>query len=166
MSHDINPNTCGDINYMILGSSPSRQFVVNYSEVCHFGSSCSENTTTSQIILYESSNTIDINIFDKPLCVDWNEGLAAVGVQNMDGTIGFAPPGRNTGAWVTSNEFWRFTPSVGEANYELAWYDGDTIVGTDDTVTVYPTETTEYTAAVTYNPVSYTHLTLPTKLEV
>ena len=151
VSHDINPNTCGDINYMVLGSSPSRQFVVNYSEVCHFGSSCSENTTTSQIILYESSNTIDINIFDKPLCVDWNEGLAAVGVQNMDGTIGFAPPERNTGAWETSNEFWRFTPSVGEANYEFAWYDGDTLVGTDDTITVYPTETTEYTAAVTYN---------------
>ena len=152
VSHDINPNTCGDINYMILGSSPSRQFVVNYSEVCHFGFTCSENTTTSQIILYESSNTIDVNIFDKPLCVDWNDGLAAVGVQNMNGTVGFAPPERNTSAWETSDEFWRFTPSVGEANYEFAWLDGDNnVVGTEDTVTVYPTETTEYTAAVTYN---------------
>ena len=53
----------------------------------------------------------------------------------------FTPPERNTGAWETSNEFWRFTPSVGDANYEFAWYDGDTLVGTDDTITVYPTDT-------------------------
>ena len=137
---------------MILGSAPARQFVVNYSEVCHFGSSCNDNVSSSQIILYESSNTIDVNIFNKPVCTDWNDGLAAVGVQNIEGTVAFTPPGRNTGVWETSDEFWRFTPSIGEANYILEWYDEDNnIVGTDDTITVYPEETTTYTAAVTYN---------------
>lgn len=151
VAHDIDPSVCGEITYMILGSSPSRQFVVNYSEVCHFGFSCNENKTTSQIILYESSNTIDINIYDKPLCEDWNEGLAVVGVQNIDDTIAFTPPERNTGVWETSDEFWRFTPSLGTNDYVFEWFDGSTLVGTEDTVTVSPTETTTYTASITYN---------------
>ena len=151
VGHDIDPSEGGEINYVILGSAPSRQFVVNYNEVWHFGTNCNQYVSTSQIILYESSNTIDINIFDKPICTDWNDGLAVVGIQNIDDTIAFTPPDRNTGAWETTNEFWRFTPSVGDANYTFGWYDGDTLVGTDDTITVYPEETTTYTAAVTYN---------------
>ena len=151
VAHDIDPSVCGSQNYMLLGSAPSRQFVVNYVDVCHFGFSCNDNTSTTQIILYESSNVIDINIIDKPLCLDWNGGLAAVGVQNSAGTVGFSPPERNTGTWETSDESWRFSPSVGEANYVFEWYDGDTLVGTEDSITVYPEETTIYTAAVTYN---------------
>ena len=152
VGHDIDPSECGEINYMILGSAPARQFVVNYNEVCHFGFSCSDYISSSQIILYESSNVIDVNIIDKPLCTDWNDGLAVVGIQNIDDTIAFTPPGRNTSTWETSNEFWRFSPSVGDANYMLEWYDEDNnVVGTEDTITVYPEETTTYTAAVTYN---------------
>lgn len=150
VGHDIDPSVCGDINYYILGSSPSRQFVVNYTDVCHFGSSCNSFTSSSQIILYESSNAIDINIFDKPACEDWNEGNAVVGVQNPEGTIAFTPPGRNTGVWEATNEYWRFTPSVGTPNFTIEWFDGDTQISGTDTVTVSPTETTTYTAAITY----------------
>ena len=151
VAHDIDPSECGEINYMVLGSAPARQFVVNYNDVCHFGFSCSEYTSTSQIILYESSNFIDVNIIDKPICTEWNDGLAVVGIQNIDDTIAFTPEDRNTSAWEASNESWRFSPSVGEADYIFEWYDGDTVVGTEDTITVYPEETTTYTAAVTYN---------------
>jgi len=151
VGHDIDPSECGEINYMILGSAPARQFVVNYHEVCHFGSSCSDYTSTSQIILHESSNVIDVNIIDKPTCTDWNDGLAVVGIQNIDDTVAFTAPDRNTGVWETSNEFWRFSPSIGEANYNFGWYDGDTLISTEDTVSVSPDVTTTYTAAVTYN---------------
>ena len=156
VAHDIDPGDCGEINYIVLGSYPARQFVVNYNDVCHFGFSCvdengNDYTSTSQIILYESSNSIDINIIDKPLCTDWNDGLAVVGIQNVDNSIAFTAPERNTGAWATTNEFWRFSPSVGESDYVFEWYDGNTVIGTEDTITVYPEETTTYTAAVTYN---------------
>jgi gliding motility-associated-like protein len=151
VGHDIDPSECGEINYMILGSAPARQFVVNYNEVCHFGLSCSDYTSTSQIILYESSNVIDVNIIDKPLCTEWNDGLAVVGIQNIDDTIAFVAPDRNTSDWETSNEFWRFSPSVGEANYNFGWYDGDTLISNEDTISVSPEQTTTYTAAVTYN---------------
>jgi gliding motility-associated-like protein len=150
VAHDIDPSVCGNINYYILGASPSRQFVVNYTDVCHFGSSCNALTSSSQIILYESSNAIDINIFDKPACEDWNEGNAVVGVQNPEGTIAFTPPGRNTGVWEATNEYWRFTPSLGAPNFTIEWFEGDTQIGGSDTVTVSPTETTTYTAAITY----------------
>jgi hypothetical protein len=80
------------------GSAPARQFVVNYNDVCHFGFSCSDYTSTSQIILYESSNFIDVNIIDKPICTEWNDGLAVVGIQNIDDTIAFTPEDRNTSA--------------------------------------------------------------------
>jgi len=157
VSHDIDPSVCGDINYVVLGSAPARQFVVNYVEVCQFGFECNQNLTTTQIILYEGSNVIDVNIINKPACEDWNSGLAAVGVQNIDGTIGFTPPNRNVGVWEVlaengESESWRFMPSAGDPDYAIEWYDEDNnSVGTGETVTVYPEETTEYTAAITYN---------------
>ena len=151
VGHDIDPSVCGDINYVVLGATPSRQFVVNYSEVCHFGSSCNDLKSSSQIILYESSNAIDINIYNKPTCTSWNSGNAVVGVQNIPGTVAFTPPDRNTGVWDATDEFWRFTPSLGEPDFTIEWFDGTTSIGTGETVTVSPTETTTYTAAITYS---------------
>ena len=132
----------------VLGSAPSRQFVVNYDNVCHF--SCNALLSSSQIILYESSNAIDVNIFDKPTCTTWNDGNAVVGVQNPAGTVAFTPPGRNTSVWTATNEFWRFTPSQGAPNYTFEWLDGATSIGNTETITVSPTQTTIYTASITY----------------
>ncbi|MFV0571921.1 MAG: gliding motility-associated C-terminal domain-containing protein [Xanthomarina gelatinilytica] len=152
VSHDIDPSVCGSIDYVVLGSAPYRQFVVNYNAVCHFGSQCNSNTSTSQIILHESSNNIDIHVLSKPTCMGWNDGLAVIGLQNVDDTQATTPPGRNTGVWtVTEPESWRFSPS-GTPNYTLEWTDDNgTIIGTEDTVTVSPTQTTTYTFAVTYD---------------
>ncbi|MGY0391488.1 T9SS type B sorting domain-containing protein [Bizionia sp. KMM 8389] len=152
VAHDIDPSVCGSIDYVVLGSSPYRQFVVNYNGVCHFGSACNSNTSTSQIILHESSNNIDIHILSKPTCTSWNDGLAVVGLQSVDDSAATTPPGRNTGVWtVTESESWRFSPS-GTPNYTLQWSDEDgNVVGTEDTVTVSPTETTTYTFEVTYD---------------
>jgi len=151
VGHDINPADGGEINYMILGSAPARQFVVNYVDIPHFGGNCEGYYSTTQIILYESSNVIDVNIVDKPVCTEFNDGLAVVGIQNIENTIAFTPPDRNIGVWETTNESWRFSPSVGEANYDFGWYDGDTLISNEDTISVSPEETTTYTAAVTYN---------------
>lgn len=152
VAHDINPAVGGEINFMILGSSPQRQFVVNYNNVPHFGFDCQNDfTSTTQIILFESSNVIDINIIDKPSCPTWNDGLAVVGIQNMDDTIAYTPTDRNTGVWEASEESWRFSPSVGTPNYLFEWYDGSNLVGTEQTINVSPEATTTYTAAITYD---------------
>ena len=151
VAHDIDPSVGGEINFMILGSAPQRQFVVNYTAVPLFSGACNELTSTSQIILYESSNVIDVNIIDKPICPTWNDGLAVVGIQNMDDTIAYTPTNRNMGAWEASNESWRFSPSLGNPNYVFEWYDGSALVGTEQTITVSPETTTTYTAAITYD---------------
>ncbi|MFD2822780.1 gliding motility-associated C-terminal domain-containing protein [Lacinutrix iliipiscaria] len=149
VGHDIDPSVCGDINYLVVGSAPYRQFVVNYTNVCHF--SCNELMSSSQIILYESSNNIDINVFDKPTCPGWNNGNAVIGVQNVAGTEAFTAPGRNTGSWsITEPESWRFAPSEGTPLYTFEWFDGATSLGNTETITVEPTVTTTYTASVTY----------------
>lgn len=149
--HDIDPSVTGDINYLILGSAPNRQFVVNYTDVAHFSSACNTSVfSTTQIILYESSNVIDVNIIDKPVCDSWNGGLAVIGVQNIDSTIGFAPPERNTGVWTATDESWRFTPG-GDPNYTFEWFDDDmSSLGSSETITVTPTATSNYTASVSY----------------
>jgi len=147
--HDIDPSIGGDINYAILGTFPCRTFVVNYNNVPHF--SCNSIITTQQIVLYETTNVIEVYIDDKPTCNGWNSGNAVIGIQNIAGTIGYTPPNRNTGSWTTSNEAWRFTPS-GPSISTINWFESGVSnpISTTDTVTVCPTNTTNYIAEVTY----------------
>lgn len=148
--HDIDPSvgSGNDINYAVLGSYPCRTFVVNYFNVPHY--QCNSIVTTQQIVLYETTNVIEVYIQDKPTCASWNSGNAVIGIQNATGTVGFTPPARNTGPWSTSNEAWRFTPN-GAPNYNVTWFDGATTVGTGLAISVCPTATTTYSAQAVYN---------------
>ncbi|MGH1385410.1 gliding motility-associated C-terminal domain-containing protein [Kordia sp.] len=150
--HDIDPGVAGDhyIEYAIVGTAPSRQFKATFFEVPHFG--CNDIMTTQQIILYESSNVIDVILIEKPFCPTWNDGgIAIVGIQNAGGTVGYAPAGRNNGVWeVTEQELWRFVPA-GTPNYTFEWLDADgNVISNDTDITVSPTEDTTYTASITY----------------
>ena len=108
------------------------------------------------IVLYEGTNIIDIYLRDAPTCTSWNSGNGVIGLQNSTGTMGITPPGRNTGPWTAHEEAWRFIPT-GEPVYTVTWYLGtDTsaatgiVVGMGDTITVWPSETTYYTARLQY----------------
>ncbi|MDX1774338.1 T9SS type B sorting domain-containing protein [Oceanihabitans sediminis] len=151
------PIVAGDYRttYSVKGEAPFRAFVFSFYNVGHFGSSCWGSTRTSQmIIFYETTNIIETYIFQKDLCSSWNNGSAAIGIQNPAGTQGIAPPGRNTGAWnipFTSPEAWQFYPDGAPiTSFEWLAEDG-TVLGTDPTnLTVTPSETTTYIAQVTY----------------
>lgn len=146
--HDIDPSVCGQVRHQVLGAAPCRTFVLSYDAVCHF--SCNSLQSTTQIVLYETTNAIDVYVLNKPTCSGWNGGRAVIGVQNAAGNVGFTPPGRNTGNWSTSNEAWRFTPSGGEPTYVVNWYADGAMIETGNTLDVCPTETTTYTAEATY----------------
>lgn len=118
--HDIDPSVCGDAKYAILGEFPCRVFVLNFDNVCHF--SCNQLQSTTQVVLYETTNIIEVYVQDKPTCATWNSGNAVIGIQNETGTQGYVAPGRQTGPWSASEEAWRFTPS-GAPNFEVNWYD-------------------------------------------
>lgn len=147
--HDIDPSVCGNIYYAILGSAPCRTFVVNYYNVCHY--SCTSIQTTQQIVLYETTNVIEVYIQDKPTCSGWNSGNALIGIQDATGTSAFWPAGYNTGPWSAYNMGFRFTPD-GPPAYTLEWFDGANLIATNTpTINVCPGSNTMYTAKVTYS---------------
>ena len=111
--HDIDPSLGGNINYNVYGVAPNRAFVVNFDSVPQF--SCTSLITTQQIVLYESTNNIEVYIEDKPVCSSWNNGNAVIGIQDDSALMGLTPLGRNTGAWSATNEAWRFH-CIGDPN--------------------------------------------------
>lgn len=152
--HDIDPSasTSEEIGYEVLGTFPNRVLVVSYYEVPMFSTGCNNLLATHMAVFYEFSNVIEIYIQDKPICPDWNDGNAALGIQNNVGTIAFVAPGRNTSdsPWTATNEAWQFSPA-GDPNYVFEWLDGDGIVvSTDPNYTFTPEEDETFTARVTY----------------
>ena len=144
---DVTANTGGTIEYYISGTAPQRIFVVSYTYVPHF--SCTSMRTTQRVLLYETTNVIDVQITRKDVCTGWNNGNALVGIQNEAGTVAYFPAGRNTGPWrVTQEELWRFTPNDnGSVPHTTSWYDDTTnsLLGSGDTL------------PLTYDPATYSN---------
>ncbi len=163
--HDIDPSVAGSMYQAVLGSYPCRTFVVNWYQVAMYSSSCNYMLATHQIVIYESTNVIEVYMQNKPLCPTWNSGNAVVGIQNSTGTVGLAAPGRNTSQWTATNEAWRFTPN-GSPNYTISWYDGPNLIATNPTITVSPTDTTTYTAVCVYDNCDGTQVTVTDEITV
>ena len=150
--HDIDPAASigEEIRWEIIGDYPNRVLAVSFYNVEMY--SCGDLLATHMIVLYETTNVIDIYIQNKPTCNSWQGGVAAVGIQNDSGTQGYIPPGRNSSdsPWTTEEEAWRFTP-VGDSILEFEWLNssGD-VISTDTSFEVLPIETSSYTARVTY----------------
>jgi gliding motility-associated-like protein len=149
--HDIDPSVCGNIRWYLLGAAPCRIFVVSFDNICQF--SCAGQQSRHMMVLYETTNAIDVYVESKPNCPGWNGGHSIIGIQNEAGTQGIAAPGRNTnpGSWaVNTPEAWRFTPN-GAPIYTVDWYEGGTFLGTGNNINVCPAgANTTYTAQVTY----------------
>ncbi len=147
--HDIDPSvgSSSEIRYAVSGTAPCRKFTISYYRVPMY--SCNSNLATHQVVLYETTNIIEIFIQTKPGCSGWNGGRAIVGIQNNAGSSGFAAPGRNGGNWTASNEGWRFLPN-GAPTSTFNWYANGSSIGTTPTVNVCPSVTTTYTAEAVY----------------
>ncbi len=151
---DINPavNTAPivrSINYQVLGVAPCRAFVVNYYNVGQFSCGTGVGLQTSQIVLYETSNIIEVYVQDRTVCEGWNEGSGVIGIQNEAGTFAHFPPGRNLGPWEAHNEAWRFTPD-GASNVVFSWLKDGAFYSNDPVINVCVSETTNMTAKAVY----------------
>ena len=148
---DVDPSIAGSgvINWTVFGEAPCRTMVVNFPGIPYFG--CNELKLTSQVVIYETTNVVEVYVKDRPNNCYWNDGNAVIGIQNKLGSQGYTPPGRNTGDWAATNEAWRFTPN-GNSNVVFSWLDSDgNFISNDTTITVCPTETsTTYTAQAIY----------------
>ncbi|MBU3680966.1 MAG: hypothetical protein FGM16_03385 [Flavobacterium sp.] len=151
---DINPSVSTapivhTINYQVLGTAPCRSFVVNYDNIAQFSCGVSVGLQTSQIVLYETSNIIEVYVQDRTACTTWNSGSGVIGLQNDLGTIAHVPPGRNTGPWNAQNEAWRFTPN-GNSTVEFSWLRDGVVVSNNPTVNVCFNQDTNMTAQAVY----------------
>ena len=148
---DINPAPSpptSDINYQVLGEAPCRTMVVSVPNVFYFG--CNTQRLTSQMVIYETTNVIEVYVLDRPSGCSWNDGNAVIGIQNQAGNLGYTPPGRNTGDWAANTEAWRFTPN-GPSNVTFEWLDASgSVIGNTPDITVCPTEEQVYTARASY----------------
>ncbi len=162
---DLLPKTSGTyIFYLSSGVAPNRQLVVMWCQVPMFSqqeTDCRDSIATFQIILHEGTNTIEDQILTKRSCDSTCTNRATLGVQNDNGTIGFAVPGKNNTSWTASQEGWLYTPvsvdsfaitsipfhmqpMVPGNNVVYRWYEGSDQISTDQTITVTPNQTTWY----------------------
>lgn len=163
--HDIDPSICGNVRYAILGAAPCRVFVVNFDAVCHF--SCNSLISSSQIVLYETTNAIEVYVANKPTCAGWNGGRAVIGIQNAAGSVGLTPDSRQTGPWTANNEAWRFTPA-GASIVTVNWYSqADGYIGSGASIEVCPSEAAQsFVAEAVYARCDGTQITVSDAVNV
>ena len=147
---DWHPGIGGQIKYQTVGTAPCRKLIVSWIGIPMF--SCTGNQGTFHIVLNESSNYIDNYIQDKPACLQWQGGTATEGIHNAAGNVAVAVPGRNSTAWTTNNDAWRWTPSGPVVTPTLTWYQvGNPVaIGTGPSITVTPNTPTQYTCHFVY----------------
>lgn len=118
---DIDPSVgaSSDIRYLTTGTAPNRKFIVNFSTVPMFSSSCNAMLYTGQVVLNETTNIIETYIQNKVVCTSWNGGNAVHGINGPDGCSGVTVAGRNNTQWTATNDAKQFTPT-GCCNTALA----------------------------------------------
>lgn len=153
---DINPATNNlpltenkSINYQVLGTYPCRALVVNFNDILQFSCGATSGVQTSQVVIYEITNIIEVYVKRRVPCNSWQNGAGLIGIQNAEGTLAYTPPGRNTGNWTAEEEAWRFTPN-GETTVDFAWYANGEEIGTDPEMQYTINETTHFEAVISY----------------
>lgn len=147
--YDMHPGLGGVMTYQVLGTAPCRKMVFSWNALPLF--SCNNLQGTQQIVLYESTNAIEVFIANRQICPSWYNGNAVVGVANevapgVLNTDAFVAPGRNAQTWVNPpEEAWKILPNSPPIT-TYTWYDSLTmaVIGVGQSITVCPTVSTGY----------------------
>ena len=133
-----------EINYSVIGSAPFRKFVINFYKGRMSG--CDDSVSTSQIVLSEGSNNIEVFVENKSLACDLAKFKnSLIGINDEIGDSGLAAPNRNTGIWQAQNEAWLFTPDGENVVPKFAWYDGNgNLIGSSNEQVVSPKKDENY----------------------
>lgn len=103
---DLDPSVQGAVSYQTLGVAPSRKLVVSFEDILHYGDDLGQYPVTSQVILYEGTDIIEIHTTQMAS----NGGIHTMGIENADGTVAYAVSGRNAADWSVNNDFVQFVP--------------------------------------------------------
>ncbi|MES2411698.1 MAG: hypothetical protein V4535_09680, partial [Bacteroidota bacterium] len=140
------------VNWVLQGTYPCRKLIVNFYHLGQWNSvATNPGLQTSQIVLYEVSNIIEVFVQRRVAGSPW-AGSGAIGlIGNPAAGEWTAAPGRNTGNWSANSEGWRFTPAGPPVSVVINWLQGSTPIGTGPNITVCPLATTTYTANAVYD---------------
>lgn len=124
--HDLDPNnstSTQQIKYDVIGTAPFRMWILSYYNVPLYTTACLNlNQNTHQIVLYETLGIVEVYIYDKEICLNWNKGRSIIGMQDFTKIRSIMAPGRsaNSTPWgnVGINESWRFVPASGQSLFK------------------------------------------------
>jgi len=132
---DLYPVNAGVIRYQRFGQAGSRRFVVEWCRVPVFVGTCEQLFVTSQVILYEGSNNIEMYTTHIspmgftgpcPSASPSNLGQVVQGLRNDNGTASFYPANRdpavtatNWGVTGINNDGMLYTPT-GATTYSMS----------------------------------------------
>lgn len=124
--HDLDPNistSTQQIKYDVIGTAPYRKWILSYYNVPLYTTACLNlNYNTHQIVLYETLGIVEIFIYNKEICLNWNDGRAMIGLQDFSKTSAIMAPGRRASdaPWGSKgiNESWRFVPASGQSLFK------------------------------------------------
>lgn len=106
--NDLYPPGGGTIGYKTIGTAPDRKCIIQFAGVPQCcGSSYPR---TSQIHLWEGCGRIEIHTQSQP----YPFGSSTQGIENSNGTTGYATPGRNSTSWTATNDYVAFQPNCGD----------------------------------------------------
>jgi len=149
---DLNVTGAGaNIRYFTNGTTPNRVFVVEYNNVKFFNGFSNNGNLTFQIKLFETSNRVEIHIQD---ATDPTPSNHFIGIENVGGTLGAAPAGRNPFTTNLTNEAWSFTPSTPTYAWSPATFLNSTTIANPLASNI--TITTPYTVTATLGACSAT----------
>jgi hypothetical protein len=87
---DLDPTLGGTIHYETLGAAPQRRFVVQFTNIQHFGGG---SPISFQLVLFESANHIEVRY----LSATPDGGTHTIGIENATGTDGIQVVNGNPG---------------------------------------------------------------------
>jgi len=143
---DMDPGGSGTIEYFTTGTAPNRILVMNFIGVPQFPGPSPNFDVTSQVLLYETSNVVEIHTTNFPT----SGIMTTMGIENSSGTSARTVIGRNGSAtWSATNEAFRFAP-LQIPGYSVQWIDQDSVViDTVSDISVTPDSTITYTVIAT-----------------
>ncbi len=142
--HDIDPSITSagkQVKYEVIGTAPNRKWILSFYRIGLFDCT-SLIRNTHQIILHETTGVVEVVVVDKEICMDWNQGRAMIGMQDITQTKAVMAPGRkasdNPWGSIGMNETWRFTPTGGVPLFrKVELLDaGGAVIATGDTTRV------------------------------
>jgi hypothetical protein len=120
----------GTITTQTVGAAPYRAFIIKYTDCRYYSVSCRSNSAVRcnmKIVLYETTNMIDIYIKTKPIC---NGIQTTQGIMGTNSSQVVVTPGRNNTTWDGANSAYRYTPTGSNYSTSLQWSKNGTNLGT------------------------------------